>query len=373
MISGRGNTTCVLTDTRPLTCWGYNTEGQLGIGTTTNSKVPVAVAGLDLGVRAVSAGEGPTCVVTTAGGVKCWGQNAAGQLGNGTTTSSASPVDVAGLASGVTAVSSGVDHACALSGDGTVRCWGSNTAGQLGDGTTTDSARPVEVTGLGSGAIAVTAGFGTTCAVTTEGAAKCWGSNVSGRLGNGGTSDSKVPVGVKKLGSGVVAIDANGGHACAVTERGAALCWGSNRVGQLGDGTTDDSDVPVEVKGLASGVTAISAGSGHTCALTETGAVKCWGFNEAGGLGNGRTKDSDVPVDVDGLDGGVIAITAGNAHSCALTESAVKCWGYNGYGGLGNDSTTNSPRPVDVAAPGAAGPEPTSPVETREPRASHSP
>lgn len=348
-ISARGNHTCVLIGGGPLTCWGYNIEGQLGIGTTTNSNVPVVVSGLDSEVRAFSAGEGPTCVVTTAGGVKCWGMNKNGQLGDGTHKNSSAPVDVIGLGSGVVAVSSGVDHACAISEDRSVRCWGSNGAGQLGDGTTTDSAVPVKVSGLGAGAVAVTAGFGATCAITTGGAASCWGTNTYGQLGNGTTTDSSVPVKVSGLDSGVVAIDANGGHACAVTDGGAARCWGINRVGELGNGTTGNSDVPVEVRGLGSGVTAISAGSGHSCATTDAGAAMCWGFNEAGGLGDGTTKDSSVPVPVAGLQSGAIAITAGSAHTCALTSSTVKCWGYNGYGELGNGSTVNANRPVDVA------------------------
>jgi alpha-tubulin suppressor-like RCC1 family protein len=371
-ISGRGNTNCVLTGTTPLTCWGYNAEGQLGIGTTKNSTVPVTVTGLPDGIQALSAGEGPVCVVTAAGGVKCWGKNEQGQLGDGTTKSSGTPVDVTGLSSGVTAVSAGVDHACALSDDGTVRCWGANTVGQLGDGSTKNASVPVEVKDLGK-AVAVTAGFGATCAVTTDGAAKCWGSNTYGQLGDGTGEDSPVPVAVEGLGSGVQAIDANGQHACAVTEGGAARCWGSNRVGQLGDGTTDDSEVPVAVDGLDSGVTAIATGSGHSCALTEAGAVKCWGFNDAGGLGNGKTKNSTVPVAVAGLDQGVVAVTAGNAHSCALTETDVKCWGYNGYGGLGNDSTDNETRPVEVAAATLSTEGPMGPQMPGRPEASESP
>lgn len=372
-ISGRGNHNCVLAEPEPFTCWGYNIEGQLGIGTTKNSTVPVPVDGLDFGIRAFSAGEGPTCAVTTEGGVKCWGKNDSGQLGNDSTISSSTPVDVAGLSSGVTAVSAGVDHACALLEDGGIKCWGANKAGQLGDGTTDNSSVPVEVDGLGEDAVAIAVDFGSTCAITSGGGVKCWGSNTNGQLGNGTTDDSSEPVDVKGLDSGVAAIDANGRHACAVTEDGAVLCWGSNMVGQLGNGSTDDSDEPVEVSGLGSGVTAISTGSGHSCALTDAGAVTCWGFNEAGGLGNGSTKNADIPVAVDGLDSGVIAITTGNAHSCALTDSGIKCWGYNGYGGLGVGTTDNATRPVDVVLGKAVPAGPMGPAVPDEPSPSESP
>ncbi len=220
-------------------------------------------------------------------------------MGNGTTTyDSPVPVPVTGLGSGVRSITASNNHTCAVTTGGAAKCWGSNGYGQLGNGTATDSKVPVPVTGLGSGVTSITAGDYHTCAVTTGGAAKCWGDNWYGQLGNGTRSDSTVPVAVTGLGSGVTSITASTHHACAVTTGGAAKCWGTGYVGQLGDGTTTRSNVPVPVTGLSSGVALIAAGGWHTCAMTTGGAAKCWGANYYGQLGNGTRSDSAVPVAV---------------------------------------------------------------------------
>jgi alpha-tubulin suppressor-like RCC1 family protein len=283
-------------------CWGDNLNGELGDGTTTNSTTSVDVVGLGSGVASVSAGWQHTCAVTTAGAVKCWGYNGDGELGDGTRTDSTTPVDVVGLGSGVAAVSTVDRHTCAVTTAGAVKCWGYNDYGELGDGTTTDSTTSVDVVGLGSGVAAVSAGWGHTCAVTTAGAVKCWGYNATGELGDGTAPNySTTPVDVVGLGSGVASVSAGYPHTCAVTTAGAVKCWGNNTFGELGDGTTTNSTTSVDVVGLGSGVASVSAGGADTCAVTTAGAVKCWGSNGSGGLGDGTTTDSTTPVDVVGL------------------------------------------------------------------------
>jgi alpha-tubulin suppressor-like RCC1 family protein len=231
---------------------------------------------------------------------------------------------------------------------GAVKCWGFNGYGDLGDGTNNDSRIPVGVVGLGSGVTAVSGGFDTSCAVTTGGAVKCWGYNIYGQLGDGTTTNSNTPVGVLGLGSGVASVSAGADHTCAVTTGGAVKCWGYNIYGQLGDGTTNDSTTPVDVVGLGSGVATVSAGAFHTCAVTTSGAAKCWGFN-GGALGDGSSYNSAIPVDVVRLGSGVASVSAGAGYSCAVTTSGVaKCWGDNFYGQLGDGTTAGWPIPIGV-------------------------
>ena len=364
-IAAGGDYTCALTSGGGVECWGRNYLGQLGNGTTIDSSVPVDVSGLASGVSAITAGSWHTCALTIGGGVKCWGWNSDGELGNGTTTNTGVPVDVSGLASGISAIAAGSAHTCALTSGGGVKCWGSNYHGELGNGSATASGVPVDVLGLTSGVAAIAAGSNHTCARTSGGGVKCWGNNNGGQLGTGTTpagdprrdrawegandnaqlgnyttTDSSTPVDVSGLASGVSAIAAGYYHTCALTSGGGVKCWGSN-TGSL---------TPVDVSGLTSGVSAIAAGYYYTCALTSGGGVKCWGNNGYGQLGNGTTTDSSVPVDVSGLASGVSAIATGGIHTCALTSGGgVKCWGFNGSGQLGNGTTTSSRTPVDVS------------------------
>jgi len=307
----------------------------------------------------VAAGRSHTCVVTAMGAVKCWGSNQFGQLGDGTTTDRKTPVTVTGLSSGIAAVVAGRWYTCALTTGGGLKCWGSAYYAQLGDGTYGDEScicrkTPVDVMGLSSGVAAVAAGAAHTCALTTLGGVKCWGYNGSGQLGDGTTDDRTTPVDVTGLSSGVAAVAAAQEHTCAVTTGGSLKCWGYNEFGQLGDGTSgfgNNSTTPVDVFGLSSGVAAVAAGYGHTCAVTTGGSLKCWGANVAGGLGDGTTTDRTTPVADTGLSSGVAAVAAGDWHTCALTTGGgLKCWGNNFYGQLG-DGTHGDPSCVCRAAP----------------------
>jgi len=345
--------TCAVTSGGRVSCWGLNTYGQLGDGTTTNRLTPVAVSGLASGVTAVAGGISHTCALTSGGGVVCWGWNASGQLGDGTTTQRLTPGAVSGLSSGVTAVAAGNSHTCALTSGGGVSCWGYNGWGSLGDGTTANRLTPVAVSGLSSGVTAVAAGQLHTCAVTSVGAVSCWGLNTYGQLGDNTTTQRLTPVAVIGLSSGVAAVAAGASHTCALTSGGAVWCWGNNNVGQLGDNTTTERRTPGAVSGLSSGVTAVAAGNSHTCALTSGGGVFCWGYNGSGSLGDGTTTQRLTPVAVSGLASGVTAIAAGDHHTCALTSGgAVWCWGNNFNGPLGDGTTTSRLTPVIVRAPG---------------------
>ena len=350
LVTAGAKHTCVLTAGGGVACWGANDSGQLGDGTTTDRLAPVPVTGFATGVAAIAAGDYHTCLLTTAGGVKCWGRNRNGQVGDGTTTNRTAPVAVSGLASGVLAVTAGAYHTCALTTAGGVKCWGYNTLRQIGDGTTTDRPTPVTVSGLASGVAAVKAGTNHTCAVMNDGGVKCWGSNSNGQLGDGTTDQPSVPVRVSGVTSGVAAVTAGAFHTCVVMTTGGAMCWGGNTTGQLGDGTTTARSVPVAVIGLAPGVTAIAGGNSHTCALTAGGGVQCWGGNEYGQLGFGPWRGQALlPVWVVGLTAGVAAIEAGDYHTCAVTTGGgLACWGANGSGQLGDGTTTNRDTPTPV-------------------------
>jgi alpha-tubulin suppressor-like RCC1 family protein len=293
----------------------------------------VSLSATRLMAKSVSAGFGNTCAVTLSDGAKCWGVNDAGQLGDGTTSNRDSPVDVAGLAVGMMGISMADRFTCGLTAAGGVKCWGDNEHFALGNSSFANptSNVPVDVTGLSTGVTAIAAGEYHACALTAAGGVKCWGDNGSGQLGSWAYLFGKDPGDVLDLSSGVKAIASGETHSCALMKTGAVKCWGNNDNGRLGnDYTADRPHPPTGVQGLSSGVTAITAGDGHTCALTDTGTVKCWGKNDYGQLGDGTNTDRPVPVDVVGLHGTATAIAAGGETTCALMDTGgVMCWGLN--------------------------------------------
>lgn len=338
---------CALTPVGGVKCWGIG--GALGDGGTTRQIVPVDVVGLTSGVVKVAAGNLHACAVTSGGALKCWGINANGQLGDGTTTSRREPVDVSGLSSGVLDVTLGGAHSCALLSGGAVQCWGQNSWSQLGNGNTTGSSIPVNVSGLSSGVVSFDSGTSHTCAILSTGGLKCWGYNAYNQLGDGTMTNRSTPVDVPTLESGVVQVSGGHQHTCAVTAAGAAKCWGNGYYGQVGNGGQYGAVTPDDVSGLSAGVLQVATGTAHSCAVLSTGALKCWGQNHIGQVGDGSGINRLLPVDVLGLSGGVTAVTSYGQHSCARTSGGqVKCWGWNDNGQLGDQTLTNRWAPVNV-------------------------
>jgi alpha-tubulin suppressor-like RCC1 family protein len=340
---------CAVTATGGVKCWGLNTNGEIGDGTLTTRTAPVDVPDLASGVTAVATGEHHSCALTEAGGVKCWGLNDRGQLGDGTNVQRTTPVDVQGLTNAVAAITAGQHHTCALTASGGAKCWGNNANGQLGDNTVANRTAPIDVSGLASGTIAISAGYLHTCAITASTGAKCWGSNAQGQIGDSTALDRRVPVDVQGLAAGVESIDAGGGHTCAVSTSGAATCWGFNFRGQLGVNDFSNRYVPTAVSGLASGVASIATGENHTCAIMANTAVKCWGENTWGALGNGTLTHALLPADVYGMASGGARLALGSGYTCLANRGgSQKCWGRNASGQLGDGTTTDRSRPVAI-------------------------
>lgn len=347
-VSVGGGTGCAITS-GGLKCWGANDDGQIGDGTTAPRLTATQVAGLSSGVTHVAVGYAHVCARTTSGAVKCWGDNSNGQLGDGTTTDRPTPVDVSGLSSGAASVASGLMHVCAVTDVGTVRCWGNNAYGQLGGGTTgAPHLTPADVQGLPAAVSAIAGGDDHSCAASSSGALMCWGANFTGQLGDGSYVDRSRPTPVPGVLVGVAVIAPGGSHSCALSSAGAVSCWGTNGSGELGDGTTTDRLTPGEVSGLGADAVGLASGSNFTCALTTAGGVKCWGYNNAGAVGDGTYTNRSTPTDVSGLTSGVLAIAAGTGHACAVKNGVTYCWGSNDHGQLGDGTTNDSNVPVPV-------------------------
>jgi len=307
----------------------------------------------------LAVGEKHSCALRTGGTIKCWGYYAF--LGGGTVSSDRyTPVDVIIVddewaITTATSLAAGFSHSCALLTGGTIKCWGNNNIGQLGDGTTTDRTTPVDVSGITT-ATSIALGGYHSCALLTGGAIKCWGYNNKGQLGDGTTTDRTNPVtviGPPRI-TTATSIALGGYHSCALLTGGAIMCWGSNNKGQFGDETTMDRAFPVnDVSGISTAIS-IALGEDHSCALLTGGAIKCWGDNYYGQLGavvdtgDVATTKRTTPVDVPGISTAT-SLAAGFRHSCALlTGGVIKCWGSNSAGQLGDGNTTQSTTPVDV-------------------------
>ncbi|HET9482755.1 MAG TPA: hypothetical protein VFO79_02260, partial [Xanthomonadales bacterium] len=313
---------------------------------------------------ALVAGWAHACRITPDERVECWGNNsggtlpsAEGQLGDGTNVDRSVPGPVVGLPEPVRALAAGEEHTCAITVTGAVHCWGHNAFGQLGDGSGTNRLVATRVTAFAEPVSMITGGGYHSCAIV--GASRmvwCWGRNDSGQLGEAGVvgTDSLTPIVVASLGTNVSKVEAGGYHTCALLPTGEVRCWGRNDHGQLGRAGGDDEN-PTPVTGLPANIQSIAFGDAHGCALDASGGVRCWGRGSDGQLGDGAQAQSTTPVQVSGLASGVRAISLGGGFSCAITfDGAGLCWGYNVRGalGLGDQGNRSIPAPVIGLASG---------------------
>jgi alpha-tubulin suppressor-like RCC1 family protein len=329
---------CAVAEGGDVYCWGDNTWGELGDGTTTSSRTPVKVVGLSQ-VTQVSVGAGTACALTTNEEVECWGYNQVGQLGEGGTVGtplfSSKPGVVKGL-DDVVSVSTGYVTSCAVKRDGTAWCWGYALNYYAAGGSTGPYAipTPTQVPGITS-AVSVSVGQDTACALLKGGTVACWGGYIGfGTLGDGTFEGSTTPKAVESL-SGATLVSVGESSACALTAKGGVECWGDGELGQLGTGSMDEpgSAVPVAVMGLDEGYIAVAAGFASACAVRGVdGAVLCWGDDEDGQVGAGAAKLTAIavfsPVQVLGVSSPAVSINAGGAATCITTSSgSVECWG----------------------------------------------
>lgn len=396
-VTAGANHTCALFTTGQVKCWGANASGQLGLGDTVNrgdvpdqlgANLPFVDLGDGVRVTALAAGDSHTCARLDDGSVKCWGANESGQLGQGDTTNRGSgpgemgaalaPVDL-GTGLKATAIAAGASHTCARLDDGSVKCWGANANGQLGQGDIAnrgavpgelgDALAPVSL-GTATNSSAVAAAGNHTCALLVPGnVVKCWGANASGQLGQGDTADrgaapAELGDALPPLNLGdkvkVKALALGASSSCARLENGSVKCWGDNANGQLGQGDpANRGDEPDELGeflpsiklGNLAVVEGLSSGGGHACVRLTSATLKCWGANASGQLGQGDTTnrgdgpdqmgDALLPINL-GTMRTALVVTAGNAHACArLDDGTVKCWGDNASGQLGLGDTTS--------------------------------
>jgi alpha-tubulin suppressor-like RCC1 family protein len=346
VISCGGNHSIFLCNNgKPMAC-GDNAYGQLGDGTSTDKSIPVQITSLS-GIITVAAGSNHSLFLKNDGTVWSCGSNNYGQLGDGTTTNKSTPVQIPSL-SGIVAIAAGYYHSLFLRNDGTVWACGRNNYGQLGDGTTIDKSIPVQISSL-SGIVDIAAGYGHSLFLRNDGTVWACGYNVYGQLGDGTTTNKSNPVQISSL-SGIVAIAIGGGHSLFLKNNGTVWACGWNSYGQLGDGTTNNKSTPVQISSL-SGITAIAAGHVHSLFLKNDGTVWSCGDNIWGQLGDGTSgisANKSTPVQVSSISG-ILSIAAGYNHSLFLKNNGtVWACGHNFQGQLGDGTTTEKSIPVQV-------------------------
>ncbi len=340
--AGFGYTCGITTDNRAF-CWG---SGVLGDGALYSSSVPPVEVSGALRFRQIDAGRQHTCAVTTDNRAFCWGRNGTGQIGDGTRTDRLTPVRIGGGRL-FRRVEAGVNHTCGIGyADNKAYCWGWNSNGEIGDGTTTTRLAPTAVAG-GRQFRFVTAGWFHTCGVTPTDTAFCWGSDGLGQIGDGPDVTARSSPAPVAGGLRFRQLDASTDHTCGVTTGNRAYCWGSGGFGQLGDGKQLNRFTPRAVAGGLA-FSRVSAGYEHSCGETTGDRGYCWGSNGRGEVGDGTLTRRLTPAAVaGGLS--VSQLSAGFLHTCAVTSASVAyCWGRNDNAQLGDGTTTHRSVPVPV-------------------------
>jgi alpha-tubulin suppressor-like RCC1 family protein len=354
-VSAGSKHSCALSVGGVAYCWGYNGDGQLGIGADVEGSGPVFAFPQPLGATGnltfgkLFGGYYHTCGLTLSGVGQCWGVNVDGRLGINSFEPVNEPTQIS-VKVAFSIIAAGQGHTCALDLAHNAYCWGRGSEGQLGVGPLPPLLPPLTEAApksLNASYRTISAGGLHTCAIDAGGAGWCWGNNFYGQVGDGSSTDQVTPVPITG-GLGFKAISAGKLHTCALDNSGAAYCWGRNDDGQLGTGNTTGSNAPMPVAG-AHAFVAISAGTSHTCGLAAGGEVFCWGKNDHGQLGDGTITSTSTPTQVAG--GLVFAsVSVGAAHTCGVTTANVAyCWGDNQFGQLGDGTLTVRVAPAKVA------------------------
>ena len=359
--------TCGVTINGGGYCWGTNEYGELGTGTLTDQPSPVEIGLGGVTWGAVSPGWSHTCGITANKAAYCWGDNNDGELGDGSVTIYQSdPMEVANAQYEWSSISAGRSHSCGITTDGSGYCWGENNNGQLGTGNLEGQILPAEVASGQYEWAVLTTGIDHTCGITTDGSGYCWGINDQGQVGDGTVKNRDSPVEIASGEYKWASISAGTDHTCGITEDGAGYCWGRNSYGRLGDGTDNAQTLPVEIASGQYEWTSISAGGAHTCGITTGGDGYCWGRNSYGRLGDGTEIDRILPVEIASGQYDWASISAGDMYTCGVTTSGSGyCWGRNNYGqiGDGTEAETSLPTSVMLLASVDSGDKTTAPVD----------